>query len=59
MVDNHLIFLVTIPIHYGSNEGSLHGKAAKPSAEKGSWTIQAGWVKKEWQHWQKYKIRQT
>ena len=36
MVDNHLIFLVTIPIHYGSNEGSLHGKAAKPSAEKGS-----------------------
>ena len=22
MVDNHLIFLVTIPIHYGSNEGS-------------------------------------
>ena len=36
MVDNHLIFLVTILIHYGSNEGSLHGKAAKPSAEKGS-----------------------
>ena len=22
MVDNHLIILVTIPIHYGSNEGS-------------------------------------
>jgi hypothetical protein len=25
MVDNHLIFLVTIPIHYGSNEGSEKG----------------------------------
>ena len=36
MVDDHLIFLVTIPIHDGSNESSLHGKAAKPSAEKGS-----------------------
>lgn len=36
MVDDHLIFLVTIPIHYGSNE----------SSEKGSWTIQVGWIKK-------------
>ena len=32
MTDNHLMFLVTLPIHDGSNENS----------EKGSWTIQAG-----------------
>ena len=25
MVDDHLIFLVTIPIHYGSNESSEKG----------------------------------
>ena len=36
MTDNHFMFLVTLPIHDGSNENS----------EKGSWTIQAGWIKK-------------
>ena len=36
MKGDNLIFLVTIPIHDGRNENS----------EKGSWTIQAGWIKK-------------
>lgn len=31
MVDDHLIFLVTIPIHYGSNESSEKGSERKPS----------------------------
>ena len=36
MTDNHFMFLVTLPIHDGSNENS----------EKCSWIIQAGWIKK-------------
>jgi len=35
MKGDNLIFLVTIPIHDGSNEGSLHGKAAEPSVGDG------------------------
>ena len=41
MVDDHLIFLVTIPIHYGSNESSEI--SSEISSETGSGTsIQQG-----------------
>ena len=36
--DDRLTFLVTIPVHEGCNNSSLHGKAAKPSAKKSSGT---------------------
>lgn len=36
--DDRLTFLVTIPVHKGCEQRSLHGKAAKPSAEKSSGT---------------------
>lgn len=36
--DDRLTFLVTIPVHKGCEQSSLHGKAAKPSAEKSSGT---------------------
>ena len=36
--DDRLTFLVTIPVHEGCNKSALHGKAAKPSAEKSSGT---------------------
>ena len=48
MVDDHLIFLVTIPIHYGSNENSeisseISSETNVKSSETGSGTsIQQG-----------------
>ena len=36
--DDRLTFLVTIPVHKGCEQSSLHGKAAKPSEEKSSGT---------------------
>jgi hypothetical protein len=48
MVDDHLIFLVTIPIHYGSNESSeisseISSETNAKSSETGSGTsIQQG-----------------